>query len=186
MTDYICRFLWIVLILLPFYVVIRRPFRRRDKREGALAAFILFTAALLTLAFEGTYQAPAAMFVSMQQRLSSGEKINLIPFHTIRGFFCPFEADAFMVNIVGNIVMFMPWGFGLVFLWQKNQSSGRALLLCFVLTALIETGQLFIDRSVDVDDLILNFVGGGAGAALWAGLAKRFPVLREFALPRRS
>ena len=86
-------------------MVIRRPFRRRDKREGALAAFILFTAALLTLAFEGTYQAPAAMAESMQQRLSSGEKINLIPFHTIRGFFCPFEADAFMVKVAYNVIL---------------------------------------------------------------------------------
>lgn len=77
--------------------------------------------------------------------------------------------------------MFMPWGFGLVLLWKKNQSIGRVLFLCFLFTALIETGQLFINRSVDVDDLILNFAGGCAGAALCAGLKRRFPVLEEFA-----
>ncbi len=183
MVDYSKKFLGIVLVLLPFYVIIRRPFRHHDKREGALAAFLLFIAALLTLAFEGTYQTPAAMIESMQYRLSTGEKINLIPFHTIRGFLRPFEADAFLVNIVGNIVMFMPWGFGLVLLWKKNRSVKRILLLCLLLTAFIETGQLFIGRSVDVDDLILNFAGGCAGAVLWAGLAKRFPVFREFTAP---
>ena len=55
------------------------------------------------------------------------------------------------------------------------------LFLCFLITALIEAGQLFIDRSVDVDDLILNFVGGCAGAALCAMVKGKFPVLEEFA-----
>lgn len=115
------------------------------------------------------------------QRIRSGERINLIPFRTIGTFFRHFIPDVFLVNIVGNILMFMPWGFGLVLLWKRNQSIGRALLLCFLITVLIETVQLFIGRSVDVDDLILNFFGGCMGAALCMGLKKRLKVLEEFA-----
>lgn len=134
----------------------------------------------MSIAFEGTYSTPAVMIESMRYRIVSGEKVNLVPFRTISTFFRHFVPDVFLVNIVGNIVMFMPWGFGLVPLWKKHQSVLRVLFLCFLFTALIETGQLFIDRSVDVDDLVLNFAGGCAGAALCAGFKRWFPALKEF------
>ena len=181
MVAYIFKFSMIVLVISPIYLLLRRPWRHWDKRETVLTVFVLFTAALLVLAFEGTYSTPYAMIESMRYRITSGERVNLVPFRTISTYFCHFIPDVFLVNIVGNIVMFLPWGFGLVLLWKKNQSVGRVLFLCFLITALIETGQLFIGRSVDVDDLILNFAGGCAGAALCAGLKRIFPVLEEFA-----
>ena len=181
MAAYIFKFSIIVLVISPIYLLLRRPWRHWDKREIALAVFILFTAALLVLAFEGTYSTPYAMIESMRYRITSGERVNLVPFRTISTYFCHFIPDVFLVNIVGNIVMFLPWGFGLVLLWKKNQSVGRVLFLCFLITALIETGQLFIGRSVDVDDLILNFAGGCAGAALYAVVKRKFPVLEKFA-----
>ena len=181
MAAYIFKFSIIVLVISPIYLLSRRPWRHWGKREVALMIFMLFTAALLVLAFEGTYGTPYAMIENMLHRVTSGERVNLVPFRTIGTFFRHFIPDVFLINIVGNIVMFMPWGFGLVLLWKKNQSVGRVLLLCFLITALIETGQLFIGRSVDVDDLILNFAGGCAGAALCAGLKRVFPVLEEFA-----
>lgn len=181
MAVYIWKFIAIILIVLPIYLSLRRPWRHWDKREAALTIFILFTVALLALAFEGTYSTPSAMMERMCHRITSGERINLVPFRTIGTFFRHFMPDIFLVNIVGNIVMFMPWGFGVVLLWKKNQSVGRVLFLCFLITALIETGQLFIDRSVDVDDLILNFAGGCAGAALCAGIKRKFPGVEEFA-----
>ena len=180
MAAYICKFSMIVLFISPIYLLLRRPWRHWDKREAALTIFVLFTVALLALAFEGTYGKPSAMIESMRHRVSSGERINLVPFRTISTFFCHFMPDIFLVNIVGNIVMFMPWGFGIVLLWKKNRSVGRVLFLCFLITALIEMVQLFIGRSVDVDDLILNFAGGCAGAALYAGLKRKFPMLEEF------
>lgn len=180
MMIYVCKFMMIILLLLPAYLVVRRPWRQWNKREAALVFFTLFTVSLLVLAFEGTYRAPANMVESMRDRVVTGKKINFIPFQTIGTFFRNFEPDSFLVNIVGNIVMFMPWGFGLVLLWKKNQSVGRVILLCFLLTFMIETGQLLIDRSVDVDDLILNFAGGCIGAGLCAALRKKYPGLKEF------
>lgn len=181
MINYIFKFIIIVMLMTPFYLLIRRPWKHGEKREVALAAFVLFTAALLTLAFEGNYGKPSAMVQSAWQRLLNGERINLIPFRTIGGFFCHFMPDVFFINIVGNIVMFVPWGFGLVLLWKKNFSAGRILAFCFGLTAFIEAVQLFIERSVDVDDLILNFAGGCIGAVLCVGLKKKFKGLEEFA-----
>lgn len=181
MLNYVLKFMIIVVVLAHFYLLIRRPFKRSEKREAALAVFVLFMAALLLLAFEGDYKRPLAMVRDAGYRIVNRERINLIPLRTIGGFFRHFIPDIFLVNIVGNIVMFIPWGFGLVLLWKRNQSVMRILLLCFLLTAGIETVQLFIGRSVDVDDLILNFLGGCIGAGLCMILKKRFTVLEEFA-----
>lgn len=60
--------------------------------------------------------------------------------------------------------MFIPWGFGLPLLWKKRQSVFSAVLFSALLPLFIETVQLFIERSVDVDDLILNFTGGLIGS----------------------
>lgn len=181
MIDYIFKFIIIIFIVLPFYLLIRRPWKHPDKREAVLAIFTLFTIALLALAFEGTYGTPSVMLRSASKRIVEGKSMNFIPFKTIGAFFKHFVPDVFMVNIVGNIVMFMPWGFGLALLWKKNQSVVRIVSLSFLFTLFIEAGQLFIGRSVDVDDLILNFSGGCLGALLYLFVKKRFPVLEEFA-----
>lgn len=181
MINYILKFVIIAVVMTPFYILIRRPFKRPKKREAALAVFVLFTMALLVLALEGDYERPSVMVLNAGRRIRSGEGINLIPFRTIGGFFCHFVPDVFLVNIIGNIVMFMPWGLGLVLLWKRNQSPRRILFLCFLITVMIEALQLFIGRSVDVDDLILNFLGGGMGAALSVGLKRKFKVLEELA-----
>lgn len=114
MIAYICKFIIIILIISPVYLLLRRPWKCWNKREGALAVFILFTVALLALAFEGNYNAPSVMIEDMRYRVIAGEKINLVPFRTIGTFFRHFIPEVFLINIVGNIVMFMPWGFGLV------------------------------------------------------------------------
>lgn len=166
MIRYIGKFSIIILGILPLYLLIRRPWRRKGGREWALGGFVLYTAALLVLALEGTYENPIWMAEEAVGRIRTGEGINLIPFHTMRIFFINFTFDVFMVNIVGNIVMFMPWGFGLRLLWRKNRHFSAVILYSIALPVLIETSQLFIGRNVDVDDLILNFAGSCLGAGL--------------------
>ncbi len=145
-----------------------------------MMVFVLFMAGLLVLALEGEYASPGVMLSRAQRRWATGEQINLIPFYTIRTFFRHTPRSVFLVNIVGNLVMFIPWGFGLVLLWQKNRRLWRLVLLALMLTVLIETVQLFIGRHVDVDDLMLNFAGTLLGAGLWAVLRRLLPVLDTF------
>ena len=53
MIHYIFKFLAVILVILPFYLLIRRPFQRDLAREAGLGIFILFTLGLLALALEG-------------------------------------------------------------------------------------------------------------------------------------
>ena len=50
-----------------------------------------------------------------------------------------------------------------------------------LLPIFIEACQLFIGRSVDVDDVILNFAGGCIGAALYFVLRKAVPGMGRLA-----
>ena len=178
MIRYLLEFIIIILVILPFYLMLRKPWLRERNREIALGIFVLFMIGLLALALQGKYQMPSRMLEEARSRLATGVGINLVPFRSMKAYFAHYYGlDGFLVNFVGNIVMFMPWGFGLTLLWKKTQRLWIIALYSLGLTVLIETVQLFIDRSVDVDDLILNFVGSCLGAGICHILRKRFQRL---------
>lgn len=180
MLGYILKLLAIMLAVLAVYLPVRRPWRK-SARAWAEAGFTAFMAGLLALALQGQYQTPAAMARSAAGRIESGEGINLAPFRTIAGLILRFSPDVFLVNIVGNIVMFMPWGFGLALLWKGKQKVLSVALHSLALPVFIETCQLFIGRSVDVDDVILNFTGSCLGAALYFAVRKLVPGVARLA-----
>ena len=150
----------------------------RMSKEVAMGCFVLFHIGLLALALEGEYGSPAQMAERAAERIMTGIGINLVPFRTITSFFVHFNMDIFLVNIVGNIIMFMPWGFGIVLLWKRNRHIGSIMGYSLLLPLFIETSQLFIGRSVDVDDLILNFAGGCLGASIYFLLKRKCGFLR--------
>lgn len=181
MIRYLLQFIIIILVILPFYLALRKPWQREREREIALAIFVLFMIGLLALALQGRYQMPLRMLASARERINTGVGINLVPFRSIQAYFVHYGLDGFLVNFVGNIVMFVPWGFGLTLLWKKNQRIWIIALYSLGLTVMIETIQLFIGRSVDVDDLILNFIGSCLGAVAYHVLRRKFPGLEKFA-----
>ncbi len=142
-------------------------------RELAMGCFILFHIGLLLLVLEGEYGSPIQMAERAAEKIMTGTGINLVPFRTITSFFVHFNLDIFLVNIVGNVIMFMPWGFGIVLLWKRNQNIWSVVGYSLLLPFFIETSQLFIGRSVDVDDLLLNFVGGCLGAGSYFLVKKK-------------
>ena len=147
-----------------------------------MAVFVLFMMGLLPLAFKGEYDTPGVMLRRAYVRLRAGTGINWVPFRSIMSYFKYYDRSSFMVNFWGNILMFMPWGFGLVLLWEQKQRICSVIFHSLALTVFIETVQLFIGRSVDVDDLILNFSGSLLGALLYFVLRKMFPQLQDYAL----
>lgn len=181
MLRYIMKLLTLMALFLPVYLLLRQPWRRWERREAYLGLFWLFVAALMALVLEGSYQLPGQMARDALNRIREMDGINLIPFDTMKRFFRYTSRDEFGVNILGNILMFVPWGFGLPMLWKKNQKLWRLLFLCLAITVCIEFCQLFIQRNVDVDDLILNFTGGAVGAGLYFLTAWAFPKIKELA-----
>ena len=72
--------------------------------------------------------------------------------------------EAFLLNVVGNMVAFMPCGFFLPIVSRRGRKWYNNTMICFGLSLCIETVQLvFKVGSFDVDDLLLNTVGGVIG-----------------------
>lgn len=86
--------------------------------------------------------------------------LQLHPFKTIKYFLGDnIETQKFAVNIIGNILVFTP--FGWLGLWSKKTFSLPRLFLGFpIVITLIELIQYLTGRgTADVDDLFLNTLG---------------------------
>ena len=93
---------------------------------------------------------------------------NFVPFKEILRY--EFGSKYFYWNVVGNILIFLPFGF-FISLYLNSQKVNRPLLITFITSLTIELVQMFIGRSFDIDDIILNCVGGICGFLLFIGLS---------------
>lgn len=94
---------------------------------------------------------------------------NLIPFHEIRRFLVyhrQLGMNAVVLNLVGNVLAFVPFGLFLPLLVKRMRAPGKILLLGFEFSLLVEIVQLFSKvGSFDVDDILLNTLGVVLGYA---------------------
>ena len=93
----------------------------------------------------------------------STERMNLVPFRALN------EWLAQPVNFFGSVLLFMPIGFFEVLLHPERSRKWQLLFsaaTAFVLSLFVEFAQCFNYRVPDVDDIILNTVGGTLGALL--------------------
>ena len=73
----------------------------------------------------------------------------------------------FLVNFIGNIALFIPWGVLLPVCFKKLQSFRCFVVLTFAVLILVETIQIFsMLGSFDIEDILLNMGGACAGFAL--------------------
>ncbi|UTI40313.1 VanZ family protein [Niallia sp. RD1] len=91
--------------------------------------------------------------------------INLIPFSTIYSYLA-FSNDQVsnwqqvsLVNLLGNVLVFVPFGIFLPLLWSIFRKFTSLLWMSICIPLFIEITQLFIGRSTDIDDVILNMLG---------------------------
>ena len=84
----------------------------------------------------------------------------------------------FYRNIVGNIIMFIPFGFFTSF-YLKLDKKRIIFYLTLIISVIIEFIQLKIGRAFDVDDIILNVVGGMLGYLLYRVMDKIFGDLSD-------
>lgn len=89
---------------------------------------------------------------------------NFIPFKEITRY--ELFSNLFMKNVIGNVLLFLPYGY-----FVGKFFSGKNKVLTFFLVLLasvaIEYTQLSIGRVFDVDDIMLNLMGGTIGYFLY-------------------
>ena len=107
-------------------------------------------------------------------------EINLIPFvETVTVLMTYAEHGmwfALIANLGGNIAVFLPAGF-FAGLFSEKPRWWKAVLCSFALSLFIELGQIFVWRGTDVDDLILNTIGGLLGYGVFCLIIQAWPTL---------
>ena len=95
--------------------------------------------------------------------------VNLIPFRSLE---LGHQTVYTVFNLLGNLAMFVPFGFFAALLWRGFRGK-QALITGLCITAFIECWQLLVGRAFDIDDLALNTLGVLCGYWLWCGLGRR-------------
>ena len=94
----------------------------------------------------------------------SDTNFNLIPFKEILRY--SIGSRLFFKNVIGNLVMFVPYGFFASY-FTKSKKGSIAFLLILFASLSIEFTQLAIGRVFDIDDVLLNVVGGMIGYTVY-------------------
>lgn len=103
--------------------------------------------------------------------------INLIPFkETMQMFNNEFMGIGnALYNIMGNIIMFIPLGFFIPFLFESGNKFNKVLLYSLCASITIEMIQLLTSINItDIDDVIFNTLGGVIGLVMYRSYALIF------------
>lgn len=96
---------------------------------------------------------------------------NFIPFKEMLRY--SFTSKLFYRNVIGNIVLFVPFGYFVSYYCKLNKVY-LSFFVTFITSLSIELIQMGIGRSFDIDDIILNVIGGIAGYILYKVFNKIF------------
>lgn len=104
------------------------------------------------------------------------ERANFVPFRSIHYYLIsrqePLEVG--LVNVLGNVLLFIPFGGLLPLVVQRFRSFGSTLLLIGATSLLFEVIQMLTAMgNFDIDDVLLNVVGGALGYGLYRLLAPK-------------
>lgn len=90
---------------------------------------------------------------------------NLIPLKEILRY--KIGSRLFFKNVIGNIVLFIPYGI-FASMYTKINKLFHAIVLIVFASIIVETTQLMIGRVFDIDDILLNIIGGLIGYGIYS------------------
>ncbi|WP_394626993.1 VanZ family protein [Bacillus cereus] len=109
-----------------------------------------------------------------------GDRANLIPFKTINSYSSTMDIESSFINIIGNIIPFIPLGFLIPIVFPSKRKFIKSMIICLIIIITIEVIQyLTYLGSMDIDDVILNqfsCIMGYIIYLIYNTLKKRFVV----------
>lgn len=148
---------------------------KKKRTRLKYTVFFVYCAVMLILLF---FRDPYDPAVPYWEQIKSNH--NLIPFATIRvQLRCLSSGRSWLrwygySNLFGNIILFIPLGFLLPFVFPRMRSAVKTLLAVAAAITLVEIIQLFTLRGyADIDDLILNLLGAAIGYLFYSICQKK-------------
>ena len=153
----------IIIISLRISYLIKNKERFVLYKELLMLGFIIYSMCLFQI-------------VTFQDEVSWSTN-NFIPFREILRY--NIGSRLFIKNVLGNMLLFLPFGFFTSYLLD-NKRPLLTVVLTLIASLSIEGVQLMMGRVFDVDDIILNVLGGTFGFYLYNildRLGKKSPKL---------
>ncbi len=150
---------WPTLVILEVVIILMRIFYIKNSGKK----FILHEELLLLLFV--AYILMLFDLVTSRDVYLSGT--NLVPFKEILRY--SIGSENFNRQVIGNIILFIPLGFFFTY-YTRIKKIGSITIIAALISFTIETVQKYIGRSFDIDDIILNVVGGIIGFLIYVGL----------------
>lgn len=144
--------------------------RKRTEFKIVILLFVLYMGGLLKI------------LLFRDSSFTSSRTVNLIPFGTIAEYvgmtvqsYSGFKE--FICNIIGNILIMVPFGYFLPIIWRRFNRIMKVTLAAGVFSVMIEVLQyIWKVGSSDIDDIILNTLGGFIGFLLYQWISERKPL----------
>ncbi len=100
--------------------------------------------------------------------LLMADSTNLIPFATVNRYLSVLDRPSgfglFLYNVIGNMIILIPFGYFFPIVSRRAKQWWFFALAALVFILMIEAMQyLSMSGSLDVDDVILNFIGAMIG-----------------------
>ncbi len=184
--GYIINMLPYMILAIPIYLIVRGIIIKKHNKiinlyhELTLFIFVLFIVGLFSQTIIPKFEFGVNGFGIVKNGV---HKTNLIPFkvliETYREVFINGHIEYFLINFLGNIILFIPFGFVIPLLW--NVSNRKVIVIGACISFFIEISQLLLARGTDVDDLILNTSGVILGLLLYKLLYKKnYKIMDKF------
>ena len=192
--DYLLQMLPCMCVALILFLLLR-PWRRKRLarmylssgpwREGGMLLFVMSSAGLAALTLfparfwtVGHWRAVLDGTAPLFRRVDFKLQLQTLQMSPLQEIFRAFRGPWVMFLMLANLGIFAPVGFFTALLWRKPR-WWKSLLVGFCASAAIEFIQIFIGRSSDIDDVILNTAGALAGFWIFCFLRAILPKFTQ-------
>lgn len=164
-ASLLLNFPFLLILIVPLWIYFRIQQNNQRKavllsKEFPINLFFVYMLTVIYVTLEPFHFTPPS--------LNDG-KMNLIPYVQILYQYKYKPPFFWMLYTLGNILLFIPFGLLLPFLYKKRFRAFVILGLAILCSLSIETIQFFftVDRAADIDDFILNIFGAMVGYFLF-------------------
>ncbi|WP_297630916.1 VanZ family protein [uncultured Clostridium sp.] len=172
---------FIVIICLVIYEVFRFVYKRKDRGLKEIIVNSLFKIYLALVASKVYFP----MVIGFGENLKFNlPKIWLRPLWSIKQYIISGGMENCIYLVVGNILLLVPFGIFLGYYYNRNLKE--ITIMCLLISTFIEATQLIISlvipntmRFFEINDIILNTLGGVIGYVLYKGIVEGNWALRK-------
>lgn len=140
----------------------------KRKRQILFAVYIIFV--LKVIIFKYSYEHLQSIMDTWSKEviLEGLDSANFTLFRTIHMYIVYADRLNSFENLAGNVVVFMPFGMFLPWIWRRFRNFADTFLAAFLFSVSIEIFQLFSAfGAFDVDDILLNCAGSIVGYLIY-------------------